>query len=76
MEKRGNIVVKSFEEMKPYFDKNQKRLKRPVMIYPDKEGVALLFPCECLSQRGNKGDVCGNCGNAIPTDEELKQINQ
>lgn len=48
-----------------------KRYSRPLLL-PDNKGVkyVLLEECRCSNRRGPAGGVCGNCGNAIPSEKE------
>jgi hypothetical protein len=53
-----------------------KLLPRPYMLPSGTETFKHLELCRCVEKerRGPQGGVCGKCGGAIPTDEELRRI--
>jgi len=53
-----------------------KLLSRKFITHDNQVGEELLPRCDCTIEhrRGYNGGVCGNCGNAIPTLQELNDI--
>lgn len=55
------------------------KFQRPTAIKTPK-GTQISFTylakCICTNQRGPKGGVCGNCGNAILSQFEINQIEE
>jgi len=44
---------------------------RPLMLPNRMRKFVLVGWCKCDSRRGPLGGVCGNCGDAIPSQREL-----
>lgn len=50
------------------------KLRRTGVYQEGVSGMEYLYICDCKEkQRGEKGGICGRCGGAIPTDEEVKK---
>jgi hypothetical protein len=52
-------------------DKPWEQTYRPRALQDGGERLELVPWCKCSQRRGPRGGVCGNCGEAIPSDREL-----